>query len=92
MNNIKENNDDKLIKLYTLAEMTYESYFKSMAFYKDELYPNDWNVIKNYKEKIEIIAEAIKTNNLIVNTSKYQNLIDFLKDKNKLKNNSINRF
>lgn len=92
MNDINEKNDDKLIKLYTLAEMTYENYFKNMVLDRDQLYPNDWNIIKNYKEKIEIMAEAIKTNNLIVNTSKYQNLINFLKDKNKLKNSRINKY
>lgn len=79
-NNISENND-KLFKLYILSELAYENQFKNFIASKDALYPKDWYATKNYKEKIEIIAEAIKTNNLITNTSKYQNIIKNKKSK-----------
>lgn len=81
MSDINKKNNDKLIKLYTLAEMTYENHFKYNVVNKKELYPDDWNLIKNYKEKIEIIGEAMRTNNLIINTLKYQNLTTFIKGK-----------
>lgn len=84
MNDINENND-KLFRLYTLAEMVYENRFKNIVQDKDDLYPKGWYATKNYKEKTEIIAEAIKTNNLIINTSRYQDLIKAVKDKKYIK-------
>ena len=74
-------NDDKLMKLYNLAEITYEQNLQKLGFNEENLYPIHWYEIKCYKEKIEIMSEAIKTNNLIKNTSKYENLINNLKDK-----------
>ena len=84
MSNINEN-DDKLFELYTLSELAYENQFKNFIVNKDALYPKDWYATKNYKEKIEIIAEAIKTNNLITNTSKYQNIIKNIRNKKYIK-------
>lgn len=80
-------NEDKLFELYTLAELSYQNHFKSMTDNVDNLYPTDWYARKNYKEKIEIIAEAIKTNTLIINTTSYQSTIErvdriLTKDKN----------
>lgn len=72
MNNL---NEDKLFELYTLAELSYQNHFKSITDNIDNLYPSDWYARKNYKEKIQIIAEAIKTNNLIINTLSYQSTI-----------------
>lgn len=84
MNNQSE---DKLFELYTLAELSYQNHFKSITDNVDNLYPTDWYARKNYKEKIEIIAEAIKTNTLIINTPSYQSTIErvdrrLTKDKN----------
>lgn len=72
--NINEK-DSKLFDLYTLAEMSYEKHFKEQ-YDVESLYPIDWYQNKNYKEKIEIIAQAIKMNILIINTPRYQNLIE----------------
>lgn len=69
-------NEDNLFDLYTLAELSYQNHFKNITDNVDNLYPMDWYLRKNYKEKIEIIAEAIKTNTLIVNTTSYQNIIE----------------
>lgn len=73
MNNMKE---DKLFELYTLAELSYQRHFKDITNNVVILYPKDWYARKNYKEKIDIITEAIKTNTLIINTSLYQNTIE----------------
>lgn len=78
-------NDENLLKLYNLAEIAYEKKLKEKGFVNENLYPNNWNEIKNYKEKIEIIGEAIKSNNLIINTSKYQTLIMNIKSKKYIK-------
>lgn len=77
MNRINENQiDDKLFNLYTLTEMTYQEHFKNNINEIDELYPFGWYENKNYKEKIEIITEAIRTNTLIANTESYQRIIE----------------
>lgn len=78
MNNL---NEDKLFELYTLAELSYQNHFKSITDNIDNLYPSDWYARKNYKEKIQIIAEAIKTNNLIINTLSYQSTIQVVDKK-----------
>lgn len=78
-------NDDNLLKLYNLAEIAYEKNAKKIYFNEENLYPNYWYEMKNYKEKIEIIGEAIKTDNLIINTSRYQNYIKNIKGKKYIK-------
>lgn len=75
--------EDKLFELYTLAELSYQNHFKNIIKNQEELYPVGWYENKNYKEKIEIITEAIKTNNLIVNTKSYQNTIEGVEPKTK---------
>lgn len=80
-------NEDKLFELYTLAELSYQNHFKNTDNNIDNLYPKDWYSRKNYKEKIEILSEAIKTNTLIINTPSYQSIIEgverrLTKDKN----------
>lgn len=73
MNNI--NMEDKLFELYTLAELSYKNHFKD--FVKDyELFPIEWYKNKNYKIKIKIIYDAIKSNTLIVNTPSYLDIIE----------------
>ncbi len=76
MNKLDEN---KLFELYTLAEISYQNHFKEFYRDIDLLYPDGWYEKKNYKEKIEILTEAIKNNQLIVNTSKYQAMIECVK-------------
>ena len=49
----------------------------------DELYPIGWYEINNYKIKIEIISEAIKTNVLIENTKAYQKVVEGVETKTK---------
>lgn len=56
------------LNLYIMAELTY----KKKHGNKDNLFPVDWYSSKNYKLKIEIIAEAIKNNIEIENTNLYQ--------------------
>jgi len=56
-------------ELYTMAEIAYEKKFKDN---EELLYPKNWYQNKDYKQKIEIIAEAIKENILIENTEKYK--------------------
>ena len=75
MNNMELNDkDDKLFELYTLAELAYQNHFRNIV--KDEdLFPPKWYEKNNYRKKIEIITEAIKTNTLIVNTETY---LDFI--------------
>ena len=68
--------DSNIFKLYTLAELSYEKHFKDIVLNNDSLYPVGWYYNKNYSEKIEIIAEAIEKNILIINTMGYQNLIE----------------
>ena len=79
----KEQVNDKLFDLYTLAELSYQNCFKNMVSKIDELYPVGWYEIKNYKLKIEIITEAIKTNMLIENTKIYQKVVEGVETKTK---------
>lgn len=80
---MKNINEDKLFELYTLLELSYQNHFKNIVNDVDDLYPVGWYEKKNYKEKIEIIYEAIETNTLIVNTKKYQNIIERVENKTK---------
>jgi len=73
------NKTNKLFELYTLAEISYQDHFKKNYNDINLLYPERWYENKNYKEKIEILTEAIKTNQLIINTSKYQTMIECVK-------------
>ena len=72
--------ENKIFELYTLASMSYENYFKGMVEDKEELYPEGWHEKNNYKLKIEILVEAIKENQLIINTQKYQDTIEGIKE------------
>lgn len=76
IDNKKKLNEEKIYKLYTLAELAYENHFKNSISNIDSLYPEGWYEKKNYIEKIEIIYEAIKSNTLIVNTSSYKKFIE----------------
>lgn len=78
-NNTIELPDNKLFKLYTLAELAYQNHFEKFNYDKEYLYPEGWYENTNYKEKIEIITESIKNNTLIENTVMYQNSIEGVK-------------
>jgi hypothetical protein len=70
-------NEDLDYRLYVLAELAYEKEHEGKS--EEELFPNDWYSITNYKTKIEIIEEAIKNNILIQDTQKYQDRIEGIK-------------
>jgi len=72
--------EEKLLELYTLAELAYNKHFENMVEDKEYLYPEGWYERKNYILKIEIITEAIKNNVLIENTTKYQETIEGVKN------------
>lgn len=72
-------NDNRLFKLYTLAELSYQKHFENKIEDKELLYPEGWYSNQNYNLKIDIIAEAISKNILIEYTVKYQELIEGIK-------------
>jgi hypothetical protein len=57
-------------KLYVLAELNYKK--SNPDVLEENLYPDDWFSINNYRLKNEIIAEAIRDKKLIKDTQKYQ--------------------
>ena len=61
--------DELDLNLYTLAELKYKKIHNN----ENNIFPIDWYSNKNYKLKVEIIAEAIKNNIKINETSLYQN-------------------
>ena len=72
---------NELFELYTLAELSYQKHFENIVSNQVRLYPVGWYENDNYKEKIAILAEAIKTNRLIVNTIAYQNIVEGVEPK-----------
>ena len=68
------NKENKLFELYTMAELSYKKHFNATK--EEDLFPIGWYENKDYKSKIAIITEAIKTNTLIVNTPSYSNIIE----------------
>lgn len=75
VNYMNTNDEEKLFQLYTLAEMAYQKHFENKVKNIEALYPANWYSDKNYKEKIAIIAESLKTEVLIVDTPSYKNMI-----------------
>ena len=73
--NMKVEDQDRRImekedyNLYIIAELTYKKRHPN----EEKLFPTDWYSSTNYKLKTEIIAEAIKNNIPIEETSLYQN-------------------
>jgi hypothetical protein len=55
-------------KLYVIAEMNYINKFTN---YYEELFPDDWFTIKDYKLKIKILLNCIKNNILIKDSELY---------------------
>jgi len=76
---ITENDNDKILFLYTLAEISYKKHFNN----QEGIFPEGWYESKRYEEKIKILSEAIETNTLIVNTLGYQSFIECIKVNNK---------
>ena len=74
-----DNKKDKLFELYTLAELNYKEYFKNLVGDINDLFPEGWYEKKDYNKKIEILTEAIKQNQLIINTKKYIEFINIEK-------------
>ena len=74
--------NDKLFELYTLAELSYVKHFRDRVNNIDDLYPEGWYETKDYKTKIEIIADSIKANTLIVDTPSYLNILEGIKKSN----------
>lgn len=66
--------DDLDYKLYVIAELSYKKLHPGMK--EKDLYPFDWYNINDYKLKNKIIAQAIKENKLIKDTSSYQQRIE----------------
>ena len=65
--------EDKEYKLYELAELAYKKEHESES--EDLIFPADWDLIKNYKTKAEIIAEAISKKCIIQYTKLYKKTI-----------------
>lgn len=80
MNNLEHK---KLFELFTLADMTYQNHFKNLFADVELLYPEGWYENGNYREKIEIIGESIKQNQLIQNTQKYSQYVKIKNKKNR---------
>ena len=66
MNNLDYN-------LYVLAELAYKN--EHLDLKENQLYPANWYETKDYKEKNEIIAEAIKEKVLIIDTKRYKEYV-----------------
>ena len=72
-------NNEMDYDLYVMSEIAYKNKHKLED--DEELFPDNWYSSKNYRLKIEIIAQALENNQLIKDTSKYkeallQNLFD----------------
>lgn len=72
--------NDKLFELYVLAELSYKRHFEKVVT-EDNLFPKDWYKGKDYKKKIDILTEAIKTNKLIIDIPLYYDMISCVKKK-----------
>lgn len=56
--------------LYTLAVLSYKKENPNLDL--DNLFSSDWNLNKDYKLKVEIIAEAIQKGILVEDTDTYK--------------------
>ena len=59
--------------LYVMSEIAYKDKFKLER--EEDLFPINWYSSKNYRLKIEIIAQAIDKNVLIKDTPLYKNAL-----------------
>lgn len=58
--------------LYTIAVMRYKKEHKELS--DNNIFPKEWNLSADYRTKIMIIAEAIKTNALVEDTKLYKKI------------------
>lgn len=66
-------NDQKDYDLYVLSEIAYKN--KHSLEDDETIFPSNWYSSKNYKLKIEIIAEAIEKSILIEETDAYKHAL-----------------
>lgn len=66
--------EDLELELYILAETSYIKKMKEkdISFNDKNIFPNDWYKYTNYKDKIEILNEALEKNILIKDTELYK--------------------
>lgn len=66
--------EDLELELYILAETSYIKKMKEKdsSFNDKNVFPNDWYKYTNYKDKIEILNEALEKNILIKDTELYK--------------------
>lgn len=66
--------EDLELELYILAETSYIKKMKEkdISFNDKNIFPNDWYKFTNYKDKIEILNEALEKNILIKDTELYK--------------------
>lgn len=66
--------EDLELELYILAETSYIKKMKEkdISFNDKNIFPNDWYKHTNYKDKIEILNEALENNILIKDTELYK--------------------
>ena len=66
--------EDLELELYILAETSYIKKMKKkdISFNDKNIFPNDWYKYTNYKDKIEILNEALEKNILIKDTELYK--------------------
>ena len=60
--------------IYVLAELAYKD--EHLDIKEDELYPGKWYEYTDYREKTEIIADAIKRKKLIKDTDMYRAYVE----------------
>ena len=60
--------------LYILAELSYKKEHSDLS--DEELFPNNWYSIKDYRAKTLIIDEALEKNILIKETEKYKDILE----------------
>ena len=66
--------EDSDYKLYVLAEIAYKR--ENQDLDENTIFPQDWYSMRNYKSKVEIIAEALNNKCLIAETQKYQDRVE----------------
>ena len=66
--------EDLELELYILAETSYIKKMKEkdISFNDKNIFPNDWYKFTNYKDKIEILNEALEKNIFIKDTELYK--------------------
>ena len=66
---------DMEYNLYILGETKYKSLHENDDIDESILFPSEWNISSNYALKNAILEEAIMNKKLIVETTKFQELL-----------------